>query len=478
VTRVTSALVLVAVIAAAETGGYWASQNGLPTAVIAMVSDPAAAETSGRAGATGPVIYYRHPDGLPEYSGNPVKTSDGRPFPPVLASEDVSFGAAGPESRKTAETPEKPETPGLRKVRYYRNPMGLPDTSPVPKKDGMGMDYLPVYDGEDTSDGSVTISAGRQQLSGVKTAVAAMGTIVRPVNIPGTVQLDERRISAVSTRTEAFVETVANVTTGDVIVEGQPLVSFYAREIATAGAQYVTDLKTDAASSSGGSRLRLENLGVPEKAISEIRDSRKVPAAITLTAPRSGVVLERYAVEGMMAAPGAVLFRIADTSHVWVMADVPEYEIGSIVKGAEATIKVRSLPGKEFKGKVDLIYPEIQSQTRTASIRIELPNPGGLLLANMYADVEIASGNGTKVVTVPGSAVIDSGDRQVVIIDKGDGKFDPHNVKVGMRGDGMAEISDGISAGDRVVVSANFLIDAESNLKSALNAIASPEAKP
>lgn len=179
-----------------------------------------------------------------------------------------------------------------------------------------------------------------------------------------------------------------------------------------------------------------------------------------------------------MAAPGAVLFRIADTSHVWVIADVPEYELEAVRKGAEATIKIRSLPDKEFKGKVDLVYPEIQSQTRTASIRIELPNPDGLLLANMYADVEIALGKGNQVVTVPDSAVIDSGDRQVVIVDKGDGKFDPRNVKVGMRGDGMAEISEGISAGDKVVVSANFLIDAESNLKSALNALAPSEAKP
>lgn len=474
-TRATSALVLVAVITAAGTGGYWASEKDLPTAVIAMFSETAKAETSVNVAATGPVIYYRHPDGLAEYSGNPIKTPDGRPFRPVLASEDVSFDAAKPEDRKT---PEKPEKPGARKVLYYRNPMGLPDTSPVPKKDGMGMDYLPVYDGEETNDGSVTISAGRQQLSGVKTALAQMGTIVRPVQLPGTVKLDERRISVLSTRTEAFVESVANVTTGDVIAEGQPLVSLYAREITTAGIQYVNDLDAATANSTGGGRVRLENLGVPEKAITDIRNTRKVPTSITLTAPRRGVVLERAAVEGMMAAPGAVLFRIADTSHVWVIADVPEYELEAVRKGAQATIKIRSLPEKEFKGKVDLIYPEIQSQTRTASIRIELPNPDGLLFANMYADVEIALGKGNQVVTVPDSAVIDSGDRQIVIIDKGDGKFDPRKVKVGTRGDGMAEISEGISAGDKVVVSANFLIDAESNLKSALNALAPSEAKP
>jgi len=477
VKRTTSALVLVAVITAAGTGGYWVGQHGLPTAVVALLPktvmpETALAETTGPIPASGPVIYYRHPDGLPEYSGTPAKTPDGRAFRPVLASEDVSFDDAKPAAGKM------PDKPGERKVLYYRNPMGLPDTSPLPKKDSMGMDYIPVFDGEDANDGSVTISPGKLQRSGVKTAVAEMGTIIRPVRVPGTVQLDERRVSVVSTRTEAFVEKVANVTTGDVIAEGAPLVSFYAREIATAGAQYITDLRADNSGSNGGSRLRLENLGVPVQVIADIRDNRKVPSSITLTAPRRGVVLERSAVEGMMAAPGAVLFRIADISHVWVMADVPEYELGSVRVGADVTVRVRSLPGSEFKGKVDLIYPDIQAQTRTARVRIELSNPAGILRTNMYADVEIASGNGDPVVTVPDSAVIDSGDRQVVILDRGDGKFEPRKVKVGKRGGGMAEISDGISAGDKVVASANFLIDAESNLKSALNTLAPAEAKP
>jgi Cu(I)/Ag(I) efflux system membrane fusion protein len=477
VKRATSALVLVAVITAAGTGGYWVGQHGLPTAVVALLPktvmpEAAMAEIAGQTLASGPVVYYRHPDGLPEYSGTQAQTPDGRAFRPVLASEDVSFADAKPDIGKL------PEKPGERRVLYYRNPMGLPDTSPMPKKDSMGMDYIAVFDGEDSNDGSVTISPGKLQRSGVKTAIARMGTIVRPVRIPGTIQLDERRVSVVSTRTEAFVENVANVTTGDVIAQGQPLVSFYAREIATAGAQYITDLRSDYSGSNGGSRLRLENLGVPEKVIADIRDNGKVPSSITLTAPRRGVVLERSAVEGMMAAPGAVLFRIADISNVWVMADVPEYELGSVRVGAEVTVKVRSLPGTEFKGKVDLIYPDIQPQTRTARVRIELSNPDGILRTNMYADVEIASGNGNAVVTVPDSAVIDSGDRQIVIIDKGDGKFAPRPVKVGMRGDGMAEISDGVDVGDDVVTSANFLIDAESNLKSALNSLAPTEAKP
>ncbi|TIL80666.1 MAG: efflux RND transporter periplasmic adaptor subunit, partial [Mesorhizobium sp.] len=197
-----------------------------------------------------------------------------------------------------------------------------------------------------------------------------------------------------------------------------------------------------------------------------------------LMAPRNGVVLERMAVDGMMAEAGQTLFRIADVSTLWVMADVPEYELSSVRIGDKATVRIRSLPGKVFEGKVGLIYPEIQGQTRTARMRIELPNPDGLLLANMYAEVEIATGGTDPVVTVPDSAVIDTGDRQVVIVDKGKGSFEPRDVKIGMRGEGMTEIMEGIAEGERIVVSANFLIDAESNLKAALSALTPAEAQP
>ena len=217
---------------------------------------------------------------------------------------------------------------------------------------------------------------------------------------------------------------------------------------------------------------------MPTEAIAEIEATGKVPISVTLTAPRGGVVLERMAVDGMMSEAGETLFRIADVSTVWVEANVPEYELSSVRMGAEATIRIRSLPGRVFKGKVQLIFPAVEQQTRTAKVRIELANPDGVLFANMYADVEIAAGGTDAVVTVPDSAVIDTGERQVVIVDKGEGAFEPRDVKLGMRGDGMTEITQGVAEGDRVVVAANFLIDAESNLKAALSALTPAEAKP
>lgn len=472
-------------VVAAGAGGYWAGQRDLSgTAVMKMIEaniqDAFGAEplsTAPGPAPSGPVIYYRHPDGEPVYSPTPRKTQDGRDFVAVLASEDVSFEPGSTDGVKDAggESAE----PGDRKILYYRNPMGLPDTSPVPKKDSMGMDYIPVYEGEAEDGSTVKVSTGKLQRTGVKTALATKGAIVRPVRVPGTVTLDERRISVVSTRTDAFIEEVADTTTGEAIEKGRPLVRFFAREVAEAGALYAADLKSGSGrNAAAGSLQRLENLGVPAEAIAEIEKTKKVPLSVTLTAPRNGVVLERMAVDGMMAEAGQTLFRIADISTVWVMVDVPEYELSSVRVGDKAIVSIRSLPGKEFEGKVGLIYPEIQGQTRTARLRIELANPDRLLMANMYADVEIATESTAAVVTVPDSAVIDTGDRQVVIVDKGEGSFEPRNVKIGERGEGMAEIMAGVSEGERVVVSANFLIDAESNLKAALSALTPAETQP
>ncbi|MEG9503678.1 MAG: efflux RND transporter periplasmic adaptor subunit, partial [Methylorubrum extorquens] len=179
--------------------------------------------------------------------------------------------------------------------------------------------------------------------------------------------------------------------------------------------------------------------------------------------------------EGMKAAAGDTLFRIGDISTLWVLADVPEYDLGSVKVGQPVSVRVRSLPGRSFTGKVGLIYPQVNTQTRTTRVRIELPNPDGVLLPDMYADVEIGTGATKPVVAVPNDAVIDTGARQVVLVDKGEGRFEPREVKVGARGEGYTEIREGVQTGEQVVTAANFLIDAESNLKAALQSMAAPK---
>lgn len=472
--RIIATLSLAAIVGG---GGYWAGKNDVGAFLQRYIGGAGmAAGAEPRREGTGAVIYYRHPDGLAEYSAEPKSTDDGRPFAAVRASEDVSLSATG----AVAPSPDTASVSLERKILYYRNPMGLPDTSKDPKKDSMGMDYLPVYDGEVSDSSTVKVSLGKLQRTGVKTALAEMTTVSRKIRVPGTITLDERMVSIVSMRADAFVEDVADVTTGDTITKGQALFHFYSKEIATAGAEYAAEMRAGAkADLNTGAALRLKNLGVPTATIAGIAIDRKVPQSISYTSPRDGVVLERMAVSGMMAEAGDILFRIADVSKVWVIADVPEYELAAVRKGAAVSVIVRNSPGTTFKGTVDLIYPEVQMQTRTTKIRIELPNLEGQLMANMYAEVEIEAGAGNPVIAVPNSSVIDTGDRQIVFLDKGEGRFEPVDVALGVRGEAMTEITKGVVSGDRVVVSANFLLDAESNLNAALSALTvEDEAKP
>ncbi len=453
-------------------GGLTAGEQGITVAVLREAAVMQISILMGRDAAampdaepTGTVIYWRHPDGLPEWSATEATTADGRAFLPVRASDDISLDpAAAPV----------PAVEATRTVLYYRNPMGLPDTSPVPKQDSMGMDYIPVYDGESSDDGSVSVSPGKLQRTGVRTTEAVLAPLAASLRAPGLVVLDERRISVISLRADAFIETVADVTTGSTITEGAPLVTLYSPEIASALAQFVTDVRSEGRQREGA-RQRLENLGVPGDVIDRIAAEGLASVSIPIMAPRSGVVLERMAVEGMMSEAGETLFRIADTSTVWVIAEVPESALMDIATGAEVRVSFQGLAGAPLVGRIDTIYPELDMMTRTGKLRIELPNPDGRLRANMFADVEIMLGQ-TPVVQVPEGAVIDTGDRQVVILDLGDGRFQPTPVTLGGRGGGMVEIVTGVAAGDRVVSSATFLIDAESNLNAALAALAAPEA--
>ena len=435
----------------------------------------AAPAASAPAKGTGPVVYYRDPDGKPAYSLAPRATADGRAFREVRASEDVRFddldeaeGVPHVGHGDMAVGGAAKSGTGVRKVLYYRNPMGLPDTSPVPKKDSMGMDYVPVYAGEDAGGNVVTVSPGKVQRTGVRTATVERRVLSMPVRAPGSVEEDERRISVIATRTDAFVEKVEAVTTGDHVHKGQPLLRLFSPEINAAAAQYLTAIGYE------GARRRLENLAIPAEAIDEIERTRRVPSAIVWSSPRDGVVVERSVSDGMRAKSGDVLFRIVDHTRVWVLADVAERDLAGVAEGQRATVRVRAFPGRSFAGTVTRIYPHLNMETRTARLRIELPNPNGELRPSMYADVELATGPDKPMLAVPDDALIDTGARQVVLVERGEGRFEPREVKVGLRGSGYVEVRDGVAPGDRVVTAANFLIDAESNLKAALQALAAP----
>ncbi|MGM4922884.1 efflux RND transporter periplasmic adaptor subunit [Tardiphaga sp. 804_B3_N1_9] len=444
---------------AAAGGGFIIAQRPL-THALAVVT-PADAQEAGAP------IYYQDPDGKPAYSSTTKKTPDGRNYRAVPANADINF-----EDIVAEPMPGPNLVSTERRIKYYRNPMGLPDTSLTPKKDSMGMDYIPVFDGDDSDDGSVKLSPGKIQRTGVKSEPAAKRVIRTTIRAPGTIQLDERRISVISMRAESWVQKVADVTTGTKVRSGQPLMDIYSPAISSAAAEYVATITSKTTGGDGlygrGSRQRIMNLDVPDTVIAEIEKSRIVPISIAWAAPRDGIVLERNAIEGMRAQPGDILFRIADTSLVWAMVDVAERDLGAIAVGQPVNVRTRSLSGRPFAGKINVIYPQVNRETRTTRVRIELTNADLALLPDMYIDASIETGGADPVVSVPESAVIDTGTRQSVFIDKGQGRFEPRSVGLGRRGGGYVEIREGIADGEPVVISANFLIDAESNLKAAL----------
>jgi Cu(I)/Ag(I) efflux system membrane fusion protein len=457
---VLAGLTVAAAIAAAG-GGFIGVRGHLHSTGTwsAPLVSPAAAQTSDDP------VYYQDPDGHPLYSLMPKKTPDGRDYRAVPASADLRFEDEPEAAPATAPASD-------RKIKFYRNPMGLADTSPTPKKDSMGMDYIPVYEGDDLDDGAVKLSPGKIQRTGVKSEPASLRIIRTAIRAPGTVQLDERRVSVISMRSESWVQKVTNVTTGTRVTKGQPLMEIYSPQISSAAAEYIATLNSKTTGSTiaygRGSRQRLMNLDVPDAAIADMEKSGSVPITIAWSAPRDGVVLERNAFEGMRAQPGDVLFRVADISAVWAVIDVAERDLGSVSLAQPVTVRARSYPGREFAGHVNVIYPQLNKDTRTARIRIELPNPDFALLPDMYVDAAIDTGSMQPVLAIPESAVLDTGSRQAVFVDKGQGRLEPRDVKLGHRGGGYVEVREGLTEGEPIVVSANFLIDAESNLKAAL----------
>ena len=384
----------------------------------------------------------------------------------------------GTAARAEQAAAPKPE----RKILYYRNPMGLADTSPTPKKDPMGMNYLPVYADEQDDPGTVKISLDKIQRSGVRTEKVEARQILRSVRAVGRVEHDESLLTIVALRTDGFIEDLYVNKTGQHVSKGEKLFRVYSPQIQSAQTDLIVAMRArgkmtgpDSEKELEGAMLRLRNLGIPQDRIDEVRNTGLNPRTLDWPAPADGDVIEKKVINGQRVLAGDELYRIADHARVWVMADVAESDIAEIMVGMPVTVTLRAAPANPVEGKVTFIYPELNPETRTVAVRIELPNPDGLMKTAMYADVVFRTEGQQAVAAVPDSAVIDSGTRQVVIVAKGDGRFEPRAVKLGRRGEGYAEVTDGLKPGDEIVTSATFLIDAESNLRAALQGFGQPE---
>ncbi len=379
-----------------------------------------------------------------------------------------------------------------RKLLYYRNPMGLADTSPEPKKDSMGMDYIAVY-ADDAADeptpaNQIKISTDKVQKLGVRTEAAQLRVLGKVVRAAGRVEPDEGRVYAIAPKFEGYVERLHVNVTGQVVGRGQPLFEVYSPELVSAQREYAIAVQgVEALKAAGGSAQagmqqlaqaslqRLKNWDISDEQIKTLTTTGEAKRTLTLRSPVSGIVMEKKAVQGMRFMAGETLYQVTDLSRVWVIADVFEQDIAQLKTGSKAQVRINAYPDKLFNGTITYVYPTLKAETRTVPVRVELANPGLLLKPAMFAEVEMQTGTRAAVLTVPLSAVIDSGTRQVVLVSQAQGRFEPRTVKLGSRTDTYVEVLDGVKDGESVVVSANFLIDAESNLKAALEGFGSKE---
>ncbi len=467
--------------------GQWPTVSGL----VAMVDAPAGQRPEAASAASRRVLYWKDPDGKPAYSAVPAKNADGRDFVAVYDDQEPDFPENKVEAPRSAGAPA---AAGEKKVIYYRNPMGLPDTSPEPKKDWMGMDYIPVYEGEeDADDGSVKVSVAKIQRAGVRSEPAEMRSLARPVRAPGIAKVDERTIREVTLRTDGYIEKLYVAEMGKHVTAGEPLFRVYSPDIVKAQVDYRIAKEATAGRSRGeavkdlaGAVQRLENLDVPESVIKALETGKDAtPMKIDWPSPVTGVVMEKKVVEGQKVNSGDMLYQIGDLGKIWVIADVAEQDFSAVTVGAPATVSFQALPKEQFQGRVTFILHELDMATRTGKVRIEIANPDHRIKHEMFADVTIDTGSGDAPrLAVPNSSVLDSGVRQVVLVDKGEGRFEPRDVKLGVRSGGYTEITEGLTDGEKVVVSANFLIDAESNLRAALKGftagadVEAPKAEP
>jgi Cu(I)/Ag(I) efflux system membrane fusion protein len=338
---------------------------------------------------------------------------------------------------------------------------------------------------QEVAPGTVQISPERQQLIGVKFGMVEMKPLEKVIRTVGRVDYDEKRITTVSLKVGGWIEDLYVDFTGKYVRKGEPLLTIYSPELVSTQEEYLLALAAkksltkssfpevagsgDSLAESARRRLRLWD--ITDEEIKNLEETGKAKRTLTLYVPFSGFVLEKSAYKGMNVMPGASLYKLADLSVVWLYADIYEYELPFIRLGQQASIQLSYTPGETFTGRAIYIYPSLNPETRTAKVRFEIPNAHERLKPEMYANVEIKVPLGQKL-TAPEGAIIDTGVRQMAILDKGNGYFEPREVKVGPKVEGYYEVIKGLKAGERVVTSASFLVDSESNLKEAMGGMA------
>jgi Cu(I)/Ag(I) efflux system membrane fusion protein/cobalt-zinc-cadmium efflux system membrane fusion protein len=387
----------------------------------------------------------------------------------------------------TSQAPSsEPKEPAKRKIKYWVAPMDPTYISDKPGKSPMGMDLVPVYEGEEKSTGPViTIDPTTVQNIGVKSKELLRGDLAHTIRTVGILDYNNKAIYWITTKYDGWIQKVYVNYIGEHVTKGQKLFEIYSPDLVSTQEEYLTALDYAAELSKApkefqtrgpetlldAARKRLDYWDITEEQIKTLEQTRQIKKTLTVVSHVDGYVAEKMdeALEGIYVKPGMNLYKIADLSTVWIHADIYEYDLPWIQVGQEVEIDLPYFPGERFSGKVLYEYPYVSEKTRTMRICVEAPNPGKRLRPGMYANARIKTSPVINALQVPEEAVIHSGERNVVIVDKGGGRFEPRTVILGIHSDGVFQVKSGLHDGERIVTSAQFLIDSESNLREAIN---------
>lgn len=374
---------------------------------------------------------------------------------------------------------------GKRKILYYKSTMMAGETSPKPGQDSMGMDMVPVYATEAAaaSSSTITIDPATIQLMNIQTTEITRGPLRRTIRTVGTIDYNETALADVTTKFKGWIEKLEVDATGELVHRGEPLFDIYSPELYSAEAEYIAVLNStnepDSATLRQAARDKLAFFDISDAQISDLEKSREPGKTMQIRAPADGFVLEKNVVQGQMVDAGMTLYQLADLGIVWVYAQVYEQDLPYVQLGEEATVKLSSLPDREFRGRVTYVYPNVDEKTRTARVRLEFENPGYFLKPGMFVSAQITAELEPSALLAPDSAVLRSGEKNTVFVALPDGKFDPRTVVLGPAAENSQyEVISGLQEGERVVTSGEFMLDSESQLREAIDKMREPAATP
>jgi RND family efflux transporter MFP subunit len=374
-------------------------------------------------------------------------------------------------------------TTGPGEIKFYKSTMKPGETSPVPAKDSMGMEMVPVYadDAAAANSSAIAIEPAMVQMMNIQTTEIARGPLRRTIRTVGTIDYNETALADVTTKFKGWIEKLDADATGQLVMRGEPLFDIYSPELYSAEAEYLAVLGTN--TDSGALALRetaadkLKFYDITDAQIAQLEKTREPGRTLQIFAPEDGFVIEKNVVQGQMVDAGMKLYRLADLGIVWVFAQVYERDLPYVQLGQEAVVKLSSLPDREFRGRVTYVYPNVDEKTRTAKVRLEFENPGYFLKPGMFVSAQIVSELKPTTLLVPDSAVLRSGEKNTVFVALPGGEFDPRTVVLGLEAEhDQYEVISGLKEGERVVTSGQFMLDSESQLREAIQKMSSSPA--